>query len=109
MFYESLMLIVLVLFVLVIVLACVGFGTVARWLLRRKRPSRSPAGRSFAASSSPTVSEANAPRLDTSSDDFVFEPERTETSGASLPVVSPSSEDAVDASQADSKNSWKAR
>lgn len=105
MFYESLMLIVLVLFVLVIVLACVGFGTVARWLLRRKRPSRSPAGRSFAASSSPTVSEANAPCLDTSSDDFVFEPERTETSGASLPVVSPSSEDAVDASQADSKYS----
>lgn len=105
MFYESLMLIVLVLFVLVIVLACVGFGTVARWLLRRKRPPRSPAGRSFAASSSPTVSEANAPRLDTSSDDFVFEPERTETSGASLPVVSPSSEDVVDASQADSKYS----
>ena len=85
MFYELLMLLVLVLLVLVIVLACVGFGTVVRWILRRKRSLRSPAWRSSAASASPAASEANAPRLDASSDDFVFEPERTEASGESPP------------------------
>lgn len=111
--YDVLMLLVLILFVSVIIFACIGFGTVVRWVLRRRRSASPPGACSGAMidvpppavteSSLAEMPEANAARLDGPSDGFAFEPERTETSDEPPAAVSPSLEDAVNVPQSDSK------